>query len=101
MATNEEHEQRMRELQRSYVEFLDDSDRWVNISLMSFFLVLSFSFSLPLLTLLTPPSRDGTYDKLVREMVENKGSRLVVSINDLRTAAAERADALLRSSFAS
>lgn len=69
MATNEEHEQRMRELQRSYVEFLDDSDR------------------------------DGTYDKLVREMVENKGSRLVVSINDLRTAAAERADALLRRSF--
>ena len=27
MAVNEEHEQRMRELQRSYVDFLDDSDR--------------------------------------------------------------------------
>ena len=27
MAANEEHEQKMRELQRSYVDFLDDSDR--------------------------------------------------------------------------
>ena len=27
MAVNEEHEQKMRELQRSYVDFLDDSDR--------------------------------------------------------------------------
>ena len=28
MAVNEEHEQKMRELQRSYVDFLDDSDRY-------------------------------------------------------------------------
>jgi hypothetical protein len=27
MAVNEEYEQKMRELQRSYVDFLDDSDR--------------------------------------------------------------------------
>jgi len=69
MATNEEFEQKMRELQRSYVEFLDDSDR------------------------------DGTYDKLVREMIDNKGCRLIVSINDLRNANAERAKALLTKSF--
>jgi len=69
MAVNEEHEQRMRELQRSYVDFLDDSDR------------------------------DGTYDKLVRDMIEQKGSRLVVSINDLRNSNPERAKALLNKSF--
>lgn len=65
----QEQEQKMRELQRNYVEFLDDSDR------------------------------DGVYDKLVREMIENKGTRLVVSINDLRTANKERALALLDKSF--
>jgi len=65
----QEQEQKMRELQRSYVEFLDDSDR------------------------------DGVYDKLVREMIENKGTRLVVSINDLRSANKERAMALLDKSF--
>jgi len=59
----------MRELQRSYVDFLDDSDR------------------------------DGTYDKLVRDMIEQKGSRLVVSINDLRNSNPERAKALLNKSF--
>jgi len=67
--TDQEQEQKMRELQRSYVEFLDDSDR------------------------------DGVYDKLVREMIDNKGSRLVVSINDLRTQNKERALALLDRSF--
>ena len=69
MATNEEYEQKMRELQRSYVEFLDDSDR------------------------------DGTYDNLVREMIKSKGSRLVVSINDLRNSAPERTRALMNKSF--
>jgi len=69
MAINEEHEQKMRELQRSYVDFLDDSDR------------------------------DGTYDKLTRDMIEQKGSRLVVSINDLRNSNPERAKALLNRSF--
>jgi len=69
MAANEEHEQKMRELQRSYVDFLDDSDR------------------------------DGTYDKLTRDMIEQKGSRLVVSINDLRNSNPDRAKALLNKSF--
>jgi len=69
MAVNEEHEQKMRELQRSYVDFLDDSDR------------------------------DGTYDKLTRDMIEQKGSRLVVSINDLRNSNPERAKSLLNKSF--
>jgi len=64
-----DYEQRMRELQRSYVEFLDDSDR------------------------------DGVYDRLVREMIDNKGNRLVISINDLRNQNRERAMALLQTSF--
>jgi len=64
-----DYEQRMRELQRQYVDFLDDSDR------------------------------DGVYDRLVRDMIENKGSRLVVSINDLRNQNKERAFSLLAKSF--
>lgn len=64
-----EQEQKMRELQRAYVEFLDDGDR------------------------------EGVYDKLVREMVDNKGCRLIVSINDLRTINKERATGLLAKSF--
>jgi len=64
-----DYEQRMRELQRQYVDFLDDSDR------------------------------DGVYDRLVRDMIENKGSRLVVSINDLRNQNKERAFSLLDKSF--
>jgi len=67
--TEADYEQRMRELQRSYVEFLDDSDR------------------------------DGVYDRLVREMIDNKGNRLVISINDLRNQNRERAMALLQTSF--
>ena len=43
--------------------------------------------------------RDGTYDKLTRDMIEQKGSRLVVSINDLRNSNPERAKALLSKSF--
>jgi len=65
----QEYEQRMRELQRAYVDFLDDSDR------------------------------DGVYDGLVRTMIENKGCRLIVSINDLRNQNRERALALLEKSF--
>ena len=37
--------------------------------------------------------------RLVREMIENKGSRLVVSINDLRNSSQTRAFALLDKSF--
>ena len=45
MAINEEHEQQMRELQRSYVDFLDDSDRSLKSQLV-FGILLMFSFSL-------------------------------------------------------
>ena len=37
--------------------------------------------------------------RLVRDMIENKGSRLVVSINDLRNQNKERAFSLLDKSF--
>ena len=37
--------------------------------------------------------------RLVRDMIENKGSRLVVSINDLRNQNKERAFSLLAKSF--
>ena len=45
MAINEEHEQKMRELQRSYVDFLDDSDRSFKSQLALGILLMS-SFSL-------------------------------------------------------
>ena len=45
MAINEEHEQKMRELQRSYVDFLDDSDRSLKSQLV-FGILIMFSFLL-------------------------------------------------------
>ena len=45
MAINEEHEQQMRELQRSYVDFLDDSDRSLKSQLV-FGILLMSSFAL-------------------------------------------------------
>ena len=39
------------------------------------------------------------FSRLVRDMIENKGSRLVVSINDLRNQNKERAFSLLDKSF--
>jgi len=65
----DEVDQRLRESQREYADFLDDSDD------------------------------QGIYHNLVREMVENKGQRLIVSINDLRRKKPERAKALLKNSF--
>lgn len=64
-----EYEQMMRDIQRAYVDFLDDSDE------------------------------QGIYDRLVRDMIEAKGQRLIVSINDLRRGNPERAKALLANSF--
>ncbi|XP_023339006.1 DNA replication licensing factor MCM3 [Eurytemora carolleeae] len=65
----DEYEQKIRDLQRFYVDFLDDSDD------------------------------QGIYSKLVRDMVESKGTRLIVSINDLRRANPERAKGLMNNSF--
>jgi len=67
--TSEEQEQRLRDLQRSYVDFLDDSDD------------------------------QGIYSACVRKMIENKGQRLLVTINDLRRANPERANSLINNSF--
>ncbi len=61
----EEQDQRLRQSQRAYVGFLDDSEQ------------------------------DGHYESLVKDMIANKGKRLVVNINDLRKALPERAKALL------
>lgn len=69
MTAAEEYDQKIRDLQREYVDFLDDSDQ------------------------------QGIYNTLVREMIENKGQRLVVSINDLRRSNPERAKGLLNNSF--
>lgn len=69
MATAEEIDQRLRDFQREYIDFLDDGDQ------------------------------QGIYSSLVREMIENKGQRLVVNINDLRKTNPERATGLLHSCF--
>lgn len=61
----EEQDQRLRQSQRAYVGFLDDSEQ------------------------------DGHYESLVKEMISNKGKRLVVNINDLRKSLPERAKALI------
>ena len=82
-----DYEQRMRELQRSYVDFLDDSDRDGVYD--------RWGFSLQINVVKT----DKCFSRLVRDMIENKGSRLVVSINDLRNQNRERAFALLDKSF--
>ena len=61
----EEQDQRLRQSQRAYVGFLDDGEQ------------------------------DGQYESLVKEMIANRGKRLVVNINDLRKALPDRAKALL------
>jgi len=67
--TEQEVEQRLRDLQRSYVDFLDDGDD------------------------------QGIYDRLVRDMIEAKEQRITVNINDLRRSNPERAKALLNECF--
>ena len=61
----EEQDQRLRQSQRAYVGFLDDGEQ------------------------------DGHYESLVKDMIANKGKRLVVNINDLRKTLPERARALI------
>ena len=61
----EEQDQRLRQSQRAYVGFLDDGEQ------------------------------DGQYESLVKEMIANRGKRLVVNINDLRKALPDRAKSLL------
>jgi len=68
-AQDQDVEQRLRDLQRTYVDFLDDADD------------------------------QGVYDRVVRDMIENKENRIMVNVNDLRRAHADRAKALLNSSF--
>jgi len=69
MATADEVDQKLSDYQREYADFLDDSDD------------------------------QGIYHNLVREMIDSKGQRLIVSINDLRRRKAERARGLLNNSF--
>jgi len=66
---NDEYEQKLRDLQRVYVDFLDDSDQ------------------------------QGVYSSAVRTMIEKTQQRLIVNINDLRRANPDRAKGLLSSSF--
>jgi len=70
MASSEDQEQRVRQIQRDYVGFLDDSDR-----------------------------EDSVYETAIQEMVKAGGNRLIVNINDLRNRLPERARALLDNSF--
>ena len=65
----EEQEQRLRQIQREYVGFLDDSDG------------------------------DSVYENAIQEMIKSEGNRLIININDLRKSRPERAKALLDSAF--
>lgn len=62
-------DQRIRDTQREYAEFLDDYNR------------------------------DGIYTQLVKDMVSNKQTRLVVNINDLRRVNPKRAQSLVTDAF--
>jgi len=68
-ALQEETEQRLRDFQREYVDFLDDGDQ------------------------------QGIYSDLVRDMIEKKNQRLIVNVNDLRRSNPERAHGLLSNCF--
>ncbi|XP_050677836.1 DNA replication licensing factor Mcm3 [Leptidea sinapis] len=62
-------DQRLRDLQREYLEFLDDEED------------------------------QGIYMEKVKQMISDKGKRLVVNINDLRRKSPERARNLLETAF--
>ncbi|XP_028026287.1 DNA replication licensing factor Mcm3 [Bombyx mandarina] len=62
-------DQRLRDLQREYLEFLDDGED------------------------------QGIYMEKVKQMIEDKSKRLLVSINDLRRKSPERAKNLLENAF--
>ncbi|KAI1289733.1 DNA replication licensing factor Mcm3 [Halotydeus destructor] len=69
MTEVEVDEVRIRELQKKYLEFLDDDNR------------------------------NGVYSTLVKDMVKKDEIRLIVNINDLRRENPERASALLNNAF--
>lgn len=62
-------DQRLRDLQRAYVELLDDS------------------------------TGDGRFSNLVKQMIEQEKPRLVLNINDIRSKSAERAKGILNNFF--
>lgn len=64
-----QEQQELRDIQREYLDFLDDD------------------------------TDQGVYFDLVKEMIANKGTRLIVSINDLRRKNPKRAMALLNDAF--
>ncbi|PNF28221.1 DNA replication licensing factor Mcm3 [Cryptotermes secundus] len=64
-----EVDQRLRDLQREYLDFLDDEEG------------------------------DGTYSQLVKDLVADKGKRLLVNVNDLRHRNPVRAASLLNNAF--
>jgi len=65
---NEDIEQRLRQIQRDYVGFLDDSD-----------------------------ADEPVYEAAIKDMINAGGYRLVIDVNDLRKALPERAKALIES----
>ena len=69
MAANEDQEQRLRQVQRQYVGFLDDAEH------------------------------EGKYERLVNEMIAGKTNRLLINVNDLRKSMPERVKALMESAF--
>lgn len=90
-------DQRLRDLQREYLEFLDDE--------VSFELTLMFStgyrFQLVTVTfyLVKFQEDQGIYMEKVKQMIADKSQRLVVSVNDLRRKNPERARTLLDNAF--
>ncbi|KAG5886368.1 hypothetical protein JTB14_034902 [Gonioctena quinquepunctata] len=66
---NQDIDQRLRDLQREYLDFLDDEED------------------------------QGKYSQLVKNMIADKSSRLVVNINDLRRKNPARAQSLLKNAF--
>ncbi|XP_019876748.2 DNA replication licensing factor Mcm3 [Aethina tumida] len=66
---NQDVDQRLREVQKEYLDFLDDEED------------------------------QGKYSQLVKNMIADKGRRLVVNVNDLRKKNPARANALLNNAF--
>ena len=81
-AQDQDVEQRLRDLQRTYVDFLDDADDQVMIVInMTMMIIINDDYD----------DNQGVYDRVVRDMIENKENRIMVNVNDLRRAHADRA----------
>jgi DNA replication licensing factor MCM3 len=76
-------DQRIRDIQREYAEFLDDYVRkcWYYLTIQKVYFELCFF-----------QNRDGIYTQLVKDMVSSKQTRLIVNINDLRRVNVARAN---------